>query len=314
MSDFASLFWDYYIAILTVVSVLGCAVFLKLQSTHRVKMTDTPEGRKPETTGHVWDGDLTEYHHPMPRWWIVLFYLTIFFSVAYLVVYPGLGTAYKGWFGWSSSAEHNADVKAAAAIYGPLYDAYLAKDLKTVAADPRARQMGERLFQNNCASCHGVDARGARGFPNLADDDWLFGGTPEAIKTSITDGRNGVMPPMAAAVGGGENVTDVAHYVLSLSDSAHDAARAARGREKFAVCAACHGADGKGNQALGAPNLADRIWLYGGTVTAISETINKGRGSTTGSTGQSVMPAHKGILTAGEIHVLAAYVLSLGGK
>lgn len=311
MSDFATLFWDYYIAILTVVSVLGCAVFLKMHSTFRVKMIDTPEGRKPETT-HVWDGDVTEYQNPMPRWWIVLFYLTILFSVGYLVVYPGLGTAYKGWFGWTSSGEHDADVKAAAAVYGPLYDAFLAKDLTAVAADPRARQMGERLFQNNCASCHAVDGRGARGFPNLADNDWLFGGTPEAIATSIRDGRNGVMPPMAEAVGGAEAVADLANYVLSLSGSANDAVRSARGREKFAACAACHGADGTGNQALGAPNLADRIWLHGGTVAAISEKITKGRGASALTPGLSAMPAHKAILTPGEIHVVAAYVLSLG--
>jgi cytochrome c oxidase cbb3-type subunit 3 len=305
MSDFATLFWDYYIAVLTVVSVVGCAVFLKLQSTYRVKMIDTPEGRRPDTTGHVWDGDITEYHHPMPRWWIVLFYVTIIFSAAYLYFYPGLGTAYKGSLDWTSTNEHNADVKAAAAVYGPLYDAYLSKDLKAVAADTRARQMGERLFQNNCATCHGVDARGARGFPNLADAEWLHGNSPEAIKTSVTEGRSGLMPPMAEAIGGGENVTDVANYVLSLSDSAHDTVRAARGKEKFAVCAACHGADGKGNPQLGAPDLSNRIWLYGGTVASISETITRGRN------GQ--MPAHKTLLTPGEIHVVAAYVLSLGG-
>lgn len=305
MTDFASIFWDYYIAIVTVVSVIGCAVFLKLQSTHKVKGVQTASGVQAATTGHVWDGDLTEYTKPMPRWWIVLFYLTIFFSVGYLVLYPGLGSAYKGTLGWSSSGQHANDVKAAAAVYQPLYDAFLGKELAAVAADPRGREMGARVFQNHCAGCHGIDARGARGFPSLADSEWLYGRTPEAIKTSISDGRAGAMPPMAEAVGGGESVTDVAHYVLSLSNSSHDSVRAARGRDKFGVCAACHAADGKGNAQLGAPDLTNRIWLYGGSVATIAETITKGR--------NGVMPAHKSLLSPGEIQVVAAYVWSLGG-
>ncbi len=304
MSDFATLFWDYYVAILTVISVIGCGVLLKMQSTHRVKRAPGSEGAPAQTTGHVWDGDLRELNQPMPRWWMVLFYLTVLFSLGYLVLYPGLGSVFKGTLHWTSAGEHDSDVKAGAALYGPLYDAYLAKDLKEVARDARARQMGERLFQNNCAACHGVDARGTKGFPNLTDAEWLYGNTPEAIKASITEGRTGMMPPMAQAIGGGQNVTDVAHYVLSLSGVAHDAARAARGQGKFAVCAGCHGPEGKGNQAMGAPDLTNRIWLYGGTEKAIVETITTGR--------DGVMPAHKNILTPGEIHVVAAYVLSLG--
>jgi len=305
MSDFTSLFWDYYVAILTVVSILACAILLKMQSKHRVQVKDASELEKPSTTGHVWDGDISEYNKPMPRWWVGLFYATIVFSLGYLVVYPGLGTVYQGTFKWTSEGEHDSDAQAAAAVYGPLYDAYLSQDLVTVAKDDRALQMGERLFQNNCATCHGVDAHGTRGFPNLVDSEWLYGGTPEAIKTSITEGRTGMMPPMVAAIGAGSNVTDVAHYVLSLSNSAHDSVRAARGRDHFAVCAACHGADGQGNQQLGAPDLTNRIWLYGGSVSAISEAIVEGR--------NGHMPAHKQLMTPGEIHVVAAYVWSLGG-
>jgi cytochrome c oxidase cbb3-type subunit 3 len=184
-----------------------------------------------------------------------------------------------------------------------MLNAYLQQPLETVAADARARQIGERIFQNNCAQCHGSDARGSRGFPNLADGDWLYGGSAEAIKTSILNGRQGAMPPIAAAVGTNDDVTDVAHYVLSLSDSAHDSVRAARGKPKFAVCGACHGADGKGNQQLGSPNLTDKTWLYGGAVATISEGISKGRGG--------VMPAHKGILSDAEVHLAGAYVYSL---
>lgn len=301
MSDFYSGFWDYYVAIVTIVSIVACAVFLKAQSKRRVKVTP---GQAPETTGHVWDGDLTENQNPLPRWWIILFYLTIVFSVVYLLLFPGLGTQFKGWLQWSSSGQHAAEVASAAKRYGPLYESFLKQDLAQVAADPRGRQMGERIFQNNCAQCHGVDARGSRGFPNLADAEWIYGSDPAAIKTSITEGRQGIMPPMAAAVGGAEGAVDVAHYVLSLSGAAHDSIRAARGKAAFAACAACHGADGRGNPQLGAPNIANRIWTYGGSADAIAETIQRGR--------TGVMPAHKGILTEAEIHLVAAYVLSLG--
>lgn len=303
MSDFYSVFWDYYVAILTIVSIFACGWLLWSQGRRRVTIVP---GQQPDTTGHVWDGDLREFQNPMPRWWIVLFYLTIVFSIVYLILFPGLGTQFKGVLGWSQVKQHADEVKAADAKYGPIFAAYLAQPLEKVAADARARQMGERIFLNNCAQCHGSDARGSRGFPNLTDSDWLYGGTPDAIEASITGGRQGAMPPMAAAVGGNEDVVDVAHYVLSLSGSAHDSARAARGKEKFAACAACHGPEGKGNQQIGAPNLSDKTWLYGGSVATITETITKGRGG--------VMPAHKGILSPAEIHVVAAYVYSLSNQ
>jgi cytochrome c oxidase cbb3-type subunit 3 len=302
MSDFYSVFWDYYVAIISVASVIGCAVFLKVQSRRRVVVAP---GQQPETTGHVWDGDLREFHNPMPRWWIVLFYLTVLFSIVYLILYPGLGTQFKGLLKWTSTGQHAEEVKRADAKYGPLFAAYLQQPIEKVAADPRARQMGERIFLNNCAQCHGSDARGARGFPNLADSEWLWGGTPEAIVKSITEGRQGMMPPMAAAVGSAEDVADVAHYVLSLSNSAHDSVRAVRGKAKFAACAACHGADGKGNPQVGAPDLTNRLWTYGGSAATIAETITRGR--------QGVMPAWKGILSDAEIHLVSAYVYSLRG-
>jgi cytochrome c oxidase cbb3-type subunit 3 len=311
MSDFYSVFWDYYVAILTLVSVAGCALLLWSQGKRRVTIV---AGEQPDTTGHVWDGDLREYQNPMPRWWILLFYITIAFSVIYLILFPGLGTQFKGVLGWSQEKQHADEVRAANARFDPIFNAYLQQPIEKVAADPRARQMGERIFLNNCAQCHGADARGSKGFPNLADNDWLYGGSAEAIETSISNGRNGVMPPMAAAVGSAEDVTDVAHYVLSLSDSAHDSVRAARGKEKFAACAACHGADAKGNQALGSPNLTDKIWLYGGTVASITETITKGRGANTLSPGQSAMPAWKDTLGAAQVHLVAAYVWSLSNQ
>jgi cytochrome c oxidase cbb3-type subunit 3 len=198
------------------------------------------------------------------------------------------------------------EVKAADAKFGPIFNAYLQQPLEQVAADPRARQMGERIFLNNCAQCHGSDAHGGRGFPNLTDSVWFWGGTPDAIKTTITNGRQAAMPPMAAAIGGAEDVADVAHYVLSLSGSAHDPVRAARGKEKFAACAACHGSEGKGNPAIGSRNLTEKGWLYGQTVAGITETVTKGRGG--------VMPAFRGVLSDGEIQLVAAYVYSLSHR
>jgi cytochrome c oxidase cbb3-type subunit 3 len=297
MSDFTSAFWDYFVAIITVVSVVGCGVFLWSQSKRRVKVGTGPD---PDTTGHVWDGDLQEFHNPLPRWWMWLFYITVIFSVVYLILYPGLGTQFKGVLNWTSAGQHSAEVKAAESKYGPLFASYLKMDLAAVAADERGRQMGARIFLNNCAQCHGSDGRGSRGFANLTDNEWQWGGSADAIKTSIAAGRTAAMPPMAAALGGVEDVTDVAHYVLSLSDSAHDSVRAARGKDKFAACAACHGPEGKGNPALGAPDLTNKIWLYGGSVATITETITRGRGG--------VMPAWKGALSEAEIHLAAAYV------
>ncbi len=296
MADFTSDFWNLYIAGITLVSIVGCGVFLFAQTKRRAK--SEPVG----TTGHVWDEDLAEYNNPMPRWWMWLFYLTIIFSLGYLALYPGLGS-FGGAFGWSSQKQFDEEMAKANQQFGPLYDKYLKMDLTAVAADTQAQQMGQRLFLNHCAQCHGSDGGGTRGFPSLRDTDWLWGGTPELIKTSIADGRMGVMPPMGAAVGSAEDVKDVANFVLSLSGRTHDQLRAQRGKEKFAACAACHGAEGKGNQALGAPDLTDKVWLYGGSEAAIIEAITKGR--------NGIMPAHKELLGDAKVHLLSAYVLYL---
>jgi cytochrome c oxidase cbb3-type subunit 3 len=305
MSDFTHDFWAYYIAIITVVSIIACALLLKSLSTRRIKSGEV------DTTGHTWDEDLAEWNNPLPRWWIWLFYITIFFSLGYLVFYPGLG-AFSGVLGWTSQSQYRIEQERAAAVYGPIFDKYAKQDLRAVAESAEARQMGQRLFLTYCAQCHGSDAGGGRGFPNLQDNDWLYGGEPEMIKASITNGRNGVMPPLAAVVGGEDGAKDVAHYVFSLSGRTYDTLRAHRGQAKFAtVCAACHGKDGKGNQTLGAPNLTDNIWLYGGSERAIMDTILKGRGTSMATAGASVMPAHKDLLDEAKIHLLAAYVWSL---
>lgn len=305
MADFTHGFWNIYVAALTLVAIVACALLLWLQSTHKVKVTGGADPTQ-QTTGHVWDENLTELNTPMPRWWMWLFTITIVFSLIYLVLYPGLGS-YAGQLGWKSSEAYQEELKSADAQYGPLFAKYSQQDLKAVAADPQAHAIGERLFLTYCAQCHGSDARGSKGFPNLTDKDWLYGGEPEIIKATIMKGRNGQMPPMGAALGSDKDVENVAHYVMSLSGSpAADSIKKTFGQEKFAACAACHGADGKGNTALGAPNLTDKIWLYGGSAETIMETIRKGRSNN--------MPAFEDFLGEGKVHVLAAYVWSLSAE
>lgn len=304
MADFTSGFWDIYIALLTLLGIAGCGILLWSQSKHRVETTVDADG-KVQTTGHSWDEGLTELNNPMPRWWMWLFCLTIVFALAYLLLYPGLGS-FAGKLGWHSAGAYQAELKKADADYGPLFARYQQQGLKAVAADPQARAIGERLFLTYCAQCHGSDARGSKGFPNLADKDWLYGGTPEVIKTSILGGRNGNMPPMAQALGSDRDVENVAHYVLSLSGSTSDPIKSVFGKEKFSSCIGCHGAGGTGNQALGAPNLADKIWLYGGSAETVMETIRKGRSNS--------MPAFNEFLGDAKVHVLAAYVWSLSNE
>ena len=296
MSDFVDGFWSLYVAGLTLVSIVACALLLTMQHKKR------PAGEAVGTTGHEWDEDLAEYNHPLPRWWIWLFWITIVFSLVYLVLYPGLGT-FKGVLGWSSIGQYETEQKSADATYGPLFRKYADMDIEAIAGDPKGKLMGERMFLTYWSQCHGSDARGSRGFPNLADGDWLWGGEPKTILASILEGRNGLMPPMGAVVGGPDGVKEVANYVLSLSQSDHDPRLAETGKAKFAVCAACHGPEAKGNPALGAPNLTDKTWLHGGSLAAISETIDKGRAG--------LMPAHKDFLGPERSRIIAAYVWGL---
>jgi cytochrome c oxidase cbb3-type subunit 3 len=299
MSDFTSNFWSVYVAALTLVSIAACAVLLWVTGRKRIMASSD------NSTGHVWDEDLREMNNPLPRWWVWLFVITIIFGLAYLVVYPGLG-AYAGGFGWSTRSSYEAEVARANKELEPIYARFTAMKPEDEAGDAQAMAVGERLFMNNCSQCHGSDARGSKGFPNLTDGDWLHGGAPEQIKETITKGRIGNMPPMAAAVGTPQDVQNVANYVLSLSGSPHDATRAAAGQAKFAVCAACHGPDGKGNQALGSANLTDKIWLHGSGEAAIVAMVNNGK--------INQMPAQGEKLTPAQIHVLTGYVWGLSNK
>ncbi len=301
MADFTSNFWDLFIVVLTILSIIGCGVLLYSQSVHKVRPGDASDG----TTGHVWDDDLTELNTPLPRWWMWLFYITIVFALGYLVLYPGLGS-YAGTFGWKSSGAYQDELSKATSEYSPMFDRYAKRDLKEIAADPHAKAIGERLFMTYCAQCHGSDARGNKGYPDLTDKDWLYGGEPSVIKETIMKGRNGSMPPMGAAVGSDKDIENVAHYVKSLSGLTSDPIKTAIGKPKFAACIACHGAAGGGNHALGAPNLADKVWLYGGSAETIMETIRKGRTNT--------MPPFEDFLGEGKVHLLAAYVWSLSDE
>lgn len=305
MSDFTSGFWPIYISVLTLLSIIGTWVFLKMQTTRKLK-----PGEKAELMEHTWDGDLQDFNNPLPRWWLGLFYGTMVFALVYLVLWPGLGN-YAGVLGWTSLGEYEAEVKAAEAKFQPVYAGFMQQDVATVAADPNARAIGKNLFLTYCSQCHGSNAEGSKGFPNLTDHDWLYGGEPETIVATITNGRNGMMPPMGAALGEA-GTREVANYVLSLSGRKHDTALASAGKARFAEnCAACHMPDGTGMHAMGAANLTDKVWLYGGSEAAIIETITKGRNGAMPPMTQTLGTTSN---QDAKLHLLAAYVYGLSQK
>jgi cytochrome c oxidase cbb3-type subunit 3 len=293
MSDFTSNFWSVYVAAITIIGIVACLFLLWFSRKARAITADD------NTTGHVWDGDLRELNNPLPIWWVGLFVITLIFGAGYLTFYPGLGN-FGGTLGWTSKGQLAEEIAKGEAEIAPLYARFAAMAPEDMAKDPKAHAIGERLFMNHCAQCHGSDAHGSKGFPNLTDSDWLHGGSPEKINETLTLGRIGQMPPMAAAVGTADDVKNVANYVLSLSGSPHDSVRANLGKPRFAACAACHGIDGRGNQSLGAPNLTDDIWLHGYGEAAIITMINNGK--------INQMPAQASKLSPEQIKVLSAYV------
>ncbi|MDQ8031388.1 MAG: cytochrome-c oxidase, cbb3-type subunit III [Bordetella sp.] len=302
MSDFVNGFWSYFIGIIAVGGIVWC---LWLLYTQRRWLGQRPAAGQVEDTGHVWDGDLTELNNPVPRWWTWMYLLLCVFALGHLVLFPGLGE-FKGLLGYTTAAEVAQQQEAQREAVRPLYARFEGMSVPQLAGDIPAREVGQRLFLSTCSQCHGSDARGAPGFPNLTDGDWLHGGTPEAIETTIRDGRHGIMPPWGSVVDV-RMATDIAHYVRSLSGLASDPVRVFRGKREFGnYCVACHGVDGKGNQALGAPNLTDEVWLYGSSEAAIVRTIREGR--------NNQMPAHKEVLTPEQIRLLTAWVWGLSNK
>jgi cytochrome c oxidase cbb3-type subunit 3 len=300
MHDFVSEFWSWYIIIPTILGIIGCVVLLLKLSGGKID----PD-KKAESMGHVWDEDLQELNNPLPLWWLFMFYFTIVFSVIYLILYPGLGS-FEGVLGWTQVNEYQEEQAAASVKYDPIFDKYINQDLVSVSENPEAITIGKRLFSAYCTQCHGSDAGGARGYPNLRDDDWLHGNKPIDIKKAILEGRTGNMPAWEEVLDTKE-IFNVAEYVRSLSGNGGNDIVISRGKESFAKnCAVCHGADGKGNYLFGAANLADNIWLYGGSQNRVIESISKGRN------GQ--MPPHKEFLGEAKSHLLAAYVYSLSQK
>jgi len=292
-------FWHWWVIIITVGTILAC--FWLLQWTKGISNRDE-EGDGTGTTGHVWDEDLVELNNPLPRWWLQLFYITIAFAFIYLALFGGLGNI-PGFLGWSQEGQYEAEVKAATEAQEAIFARYRQLDNEALMADAEANGTGQRLFANSCAMCHGSDARGARSFPNLTDNDWLYGGSFDTVMQSIAEGRRGAMPVM---VGGLDDngINDLVAYVQSMSGQDVDAGMAAEGKKNFdMLCVACHGVDGSGNQALGAPRLNDDIWLYGGETETIKKTVTEGRNGN--------MPVHKDLLSEDRRRLIAAYVLSL---
>lgn len=292
-------FWNLYVVVIVAVSVIGCAVFLWMQSSANHKPN--------EVTGHVWDETLEEYSNPLPNWWRWMFYITVIFAIVYLALYPGLGSN-NGSFGWTMRGQYDAEMKAAEATYGPKFNQFLKQDVMAVAANKEAREMGQRLFQTYCEQCHGGDAGGAASFPNLKDGDWLWGGTPDKIKETIVGGRMGIMTPMGTKPDmTAEQVKDVVAYVRSLSGLASKSGgNAEKGKELYPqACVACHQPDAKGMQAAGYPNLTDKVWLHGSSEAKQIEIVTKGM--------QNQMPAFGEFLGPAKVHLLTAYVWGLGG-
>lgn len=293
-------FWHGYVAILTIVFIIWC-VWLIGWSAKQGPQDVSDE----DLVGHKWDGDLEEWNNPAPKWWLYLYFITIAWGLAFLVAMPGLGN-FPGMLGWSSTGQYDAEVAAASERYEPIYERFAAMDFAELAKDPDAQQLGASLYASYCTTCHGSDARGARGFPNLADDDWLWGDSEAQLTQSIKNGRTGVMAVFP--LGTDEDVGGMVNYVRSLSGlvESNEATTAAAAAKYNMFCVACHMPDGSGNQALGAPNLTDDVWLYGSSEADVRETIVNGRN------GQ--MPAHGNLLGDNRTKILAAYVYSLSAK
>lgn len=297
-----SLFWSIWITVITLAVIFGCTWLLLATRKHESYKQETEE-----TMGHTFDG-IEEYDNPLPRWWFFLFLATVIFALVYLMLYPGLGN-FKGLLGWTSHNQYEHEIEHAEAVYKPVFAKYASLSIEDLQKPENhtGLKMGQRMFANNCAVCHGSAGTGAYGFPNLTDNDWLYGGAPATIKQTIVNGRNGGMPAWGQVLGE-DGVRDVTNYVLTLSGHDNvDQAAAERGKTQFQnLCAACHMPNGKGMHALGAPNLTDNIWLYGGSFEQIAHTIRNGRAG--------VMPAHKDLLSDDKIQLIAAYVYSLSHK
>ena len=290
-------FWHWFIAGGTILFVIWCVWLISWSSRQGpANVADD------EVVGHKWDGDLEEWNNPAPKWWLYLYFITIAWAVGYLVAFPGLGS-YGGMLGWSQEGQYEAEMQAAAENYDPIYEEFAAMDFEVLSQNAQAQALGKSLYASYCTTCHGSDARGAPGYPNLTDNDWLWGNAESELYISIANGRNAVMPVLAPALGGDEGIANMAKYVESLSGGEADAGAMSAQPMFVALCSACHGVDGTGNKIFGAPNLTNDIWLYGGSLETIQETLLNGR--------NGVMPAHGDLLGENRTKILAAYIYSL---
>ena len=293
-------FWQWFVAGGTILFVIWC-IWLVSWSAKQGPQNVGDE----ELVGHKWDGDLEEWNNPAPKWWLYLYFITIAWAVGYMILFPGIG-AFEGTLGWSSAKQYENEMTAAAEQYEPIYERFAAMSFEERIADPDAQRLGASLYASYCTTCHGSDARGATGYPNLTDGDWIWGSSEEQIYTSLMQGRNAIMPQLGAALGGDAGIDNMVTYVRSLSGAVEaDAAAQAMQPMFVALCSACHGADGKGNVLLGGPNLTDGTWLYGGSAEDVRYTIEYGR--------NGIMPAHGDLLGEDRARILAAYVAGLSG-
>jgi cytochrome c oxidase cbb3-type subunit 3 len=290
-------FWHWFVVAGTILFIVWCIWLISWSAKQGPKNISDQD-----LVGHKWDGDLEEWNNPAPKWWLYLYFITVFWGIAYLIAMPGLGT-FKGVLGWTSTGQYEAEMQHAAATYEPIYEEFAAMDFAELARNEEALALGRSLFASYCTTCHGSDARGATGYPNLTDDNWQWGNTEQDLVNTLTNGRTAAMPVLAPALGGDEGVDNMVQYVKSLSGGEMNAAAQAAQPLFAAMCSACHGMDGKGNKLFGAPNLTDDVWLYGGSDAAIRETIVGGR--------NGMMPAHGELLGPNRTKILAAYVLSL---
>jgi cytochrome c oxidase cbb3-type subunit 3 len=294
-------FWAWFVAAGTIAFVIWCVWLIRWASRQG------PQNKQDEDlVGHKWDGDLEEWNNPAPKWWLYLYLITIAWGVVYLISYPGLGIT-EGLLKWSQQGQYEQEMQAAEARYEPIYERFAAMEFGELSRDAEAQELGRSLFAGYCTTCHGSDARGATGYPNLTDDDWLWGDDELAITTTIRQGRNSVMPNLSPALGGDAGIDNMVNYVRSLSGAVEADAAALSSQPMFvALCSTCHMADGSGNPALGGPNLTDDIWLYGSSAEAVRATIVQGR--------NGVMPPHGEFLGDKRTKILAAYVRSLSNS
>lgn len=318
-----SSFWSIWISVISLGTIVGCYLLLRWCLANKIGIEEGDDMH------HSFDG-IIELNNQLPRWWTIMFYITIVWGFLYFLLYPGLGN-FQGLLGWKSSnqdirslqesrdavglaeieakkslfgvgVEYDRELRFAEERFAPIFNKFAEQPIEVLAKDPEALKIGQRLFAQNCSQCHGSDARGQRGFPNLTDNDWLYGGSPDKIKETLLLGRQGMMQAWLENFGE-KGIEEVVAYTLSLSGRQVDSTLKDAGSKRFAICSACHGADGKGNQSIGAPNLTDNIWLYGGNHEAVTETLNYGRAG--------VMPSFKDTLGEKKIHLVASYVYSL---